>query len=156
MKQPYTTAHDLRDILMIYSDALDYKMTFWNFTDQEYLHLMFKGVTKEPVPAIEFFAIEDDVCRNTLNALKPLLDRAKHELGDDFDSARVRIINVSNRQPMHIYFVGSSNVTRTIHWCIDYDDKNFHRFKRWFYWKKLYVVCRFESVIKRIKKFFNR
>ena len=155
MKQPYTTVHDLQDILMIYGDALDYKMTFWNFTDQEYLHLVFKGITKDPVPAVEFFAIEDDIYSNTLSTLKAILDRAKNELGENFDSARIQVINVSNRQPMHICFVGSSNVSRTIHWCIDYDDKNFRKFKRWFYWKRLYVVCKFESVIKRIKKLFN-
>jgi len=151
MKYPFTTVHDIRDIIMIYGECKNYQMVFWNFTDQEYLHLIFKNAydTAEPNgPMVEFWATDDHI-ENTVQSFDELLKQI--DFGEGFDRARIRAINVANRQPMRIYFVGSSNPDKTVHWCIDYEDEDFRKWKRWFQWKKLWLSCRLDKV----KKFFK-
>ena len=160
MKHPYTTVHDLRDILMIYGDCEDWQMKFWNFTDQNYLKLTFLNFESEPEPSVVLRAQKNTVASNTVSAFKSMLayiDRQTSAMMDPLsaENLRIKVINKSNGQPMHIYFVGSTKPDKSVNWCIDYDDKDFHKFRRWFQWKKLYIKCRFETTIKHIKKFFN-
>ena len=160
MRHPYTTVHDLRDILMIYGDCEDWQMKFWNFTDQNYLNLRFLKFEPGPEPSVVLVAQENTIASNTVFAFKSMLthiDRltAPEMYSVSVDDARIQVINKSNGQSMHIYFVGSSKPDKSVNWCIDYDDKNFRKLKRWFQWKKLYVRCRFKTTVNYIKKFFN-
>ena len=160
MRHPYTTVHDLRDILRIYWDCEDWQMKFWNFTDQNYLTLTFQNIESGPEPSVVLAAQERSIASNTVFAFKAMLDHIDRQASATMDylsveNLRIKVINKSNGQPMHIYFVGSSKPDKSVNWCIDYDNKNFRRVKRWFQWKKLYAICRFETTIKHIKKFFN-
>lgn len=160
MRHPYTTVHDLRDILMIYGDHEDWNMKFWNFTDQNYLTLSFQKFESGPEPSVVLSAQERSIASNSVYAFKSMLahiDMLASYMMDSLsvEKLRIKVINKSNGQPMHIYFVGSSKPDKSVNWCIDYDDKNYRKFKRWFQWKKLYIVCRFETTLNHIKKFFN-
>ncbi len=161
MRHPYTTVHDLRDILMIYKDCDDWQMKFWNFTDQNYLELRYLKVELGLEPSsVVFEASTKQTASNPVHLFKLMLTHIDRQAGAIMDplsveNLRIKVINVSNGQPMHIYFVGSSKPDKSVNWCIDYDDINFHKLKRWFQWKKLYIKCRFESTFKHLKKFFN-
>ena len=157
MRHPYTTVHDLRDILMIYWDCEDWQMKFWNFTDQNYLTLRYIGIEPGPEPSVVLETAGQHVS-NSVHAFKMMsecIGKWCNTSDLDIENLRIKVINKSNGQPMHIYFTGSSKPDKSVNWCIDYDDKNFRKFKRWFQWKKLYIVCRFETTLNHIKKFFN-
>jgi len=158
MRHSYTTVHDLRDILRIYGDCDDWQMKFWNFTDQNYLTLRYLGVGSGPEPAMVLEATTDSITSSSVHAFKLMLEHIDKwcDMNDrDKENLRIKVVNRSNGQSMHIYFVGSSKPDKSVNWCIDYDNKDFRRIKRWFQWKKLYIECWFKTTIKHIKKFFN-
>jgi hypothetical protein len=143
---------------MIYGDHEDWQMKFWNFTDQNYLTLRYLNIETGPESSVVFEAATKQIASNSVHVFKLMLmpiDKWCNMSDMDREKLRIKVINKSNDQPMHIYFVGSSKPTKSVNWCIDYDDKNYRKFKRWFQWKKLYIVCRFETTLKHIKKFFN-
>ena len=42
-KYNYTSVHDLKDLVMIYNDCDDYRVTVWNPTEQQRMKLIFTG-----------------------------------------------------------------------------------------------------------------
>lgn len=154
-KYPYTTLHDLRDIVNIYEDCPDYEITLWNYTDQNKMTLSYNNVILKTINGQEVcyfgawkkkaFRILPDNQRiiRTVRDLKAVTDMLSTRVADD---TAIRVLNMNNTQEMRIYFTGSSKVTKEVHYNADYINEKYHSFRReahtkWFKFK--YKVKKF-------------
>lgn len=150
-KHSYTSVHDLKDIFLgVYNDCGDYKVKIWNFTDQQYMNLAFRGVkilSDGKMLLVLDAAREDDSYTffTDVDAWKTalkLFDRHTQE----WEDAEVIVWNKYNKRSMHITFTGSSNDPKEVHYTINYDDPRYRKWKRDLFWFKFNLIYKFKKL----------
>lgn len=150
-KHSYTTVHDLKDIFLgVYHDCDDYKVKFWNFTDQQYMNLAFRGMEtlSNGQMILVFNAYREDDSHTFFmdvsewKAALKLFERHTQE----WEDARVIVWNRYNQHPMHITFTGSSNDPKEVHYSINYDDPRYKKWKRDLFWLRFNITHKFKKL----------
>lgn len=144
-----TTIHSIEDICMIYEGK--WPVRFWNFTDQKYEYLKYKGigVNGDCKPVVYFST--DGAEEMTTDILR----RIVRNLPAEHKRAYVEVWNTKTHQNMYILFGGSTNKPvkdRYVHYQIYYMDPDFHKWKRDLYWLWFKIKYHTSKFFKQIFK----